>query len=583
MFLVSLILSNLGGCSNKGEKPEASAPEFRKLYDQLRELPQPRVEKRSPGRTMSISAEKMPLSSFLRYVSDKTGVSIIAEEKLDEKEVTLDMREQDVGLVLSVVARRLGVQVTRSGNLYYLGKLRNEDRGVLVRKVRRLSQEELKSAVAVLLSDNGRAETYADGLVVIGDRVEVLERLAELLDGIESAPSNSWIVQLHLVSLSETFFKDAGLDVNPAAEIAASFAMVDVDDSAGQLTANASLRAVLAADRQDDSVSIVTEPSFVLLDGTIASFRDARQTPVRVRTVSPEGTVTDTGFQTVQTGTEVVCEIRELGSDRAKLRVDVTSSSVAGSVEDIPIVDEQAFTTEASVQAGGVYLLGSFNRARDAQQVRSITATAKRTEREARTVYVWARTYRIAGPIGESDEGIYKGKSELQQPDLGKRDGGNISRHYGPRTGRFTSTRGPVHGGPAGQETFQGRGSGGGTGGNSFLGFGSGNDSSQEHNRNDYIDPSGPPSPSASQPQVFTPDGLRTVDDGEGGPTPSPEAERLKGAPVQTTSEHRTPSTPAGQQRPAQSPLYWWGGMEDFRVRPDFPILTSQMWKAVSL
>lgn len=530
LLLLSNTLFHMLGCSARPDTTKPQPPEFVELYGQMKEVAKPVVERKSPLRTMSISADGMPLSSFLRYVSDRTGVSVIAEERLDGKEITLDMKDQDVGLVLSVVARRLGVQVTRSGSLYYLGKLRNEDRGVMVRKVRRLNQEELLAAVGVLLSENGRAETYADGLAVIGDRVEVLERVAELLDGIESAPSDSWIVQLHVVSMANTFFVDAGLDVNPSAEIAATFAMVDVDDTSSQVTANATLQAVLTAERQDDRVSIVTEPAFVLLDGTTSEFRDATQTPVRIRTVSPEGTVTDAGFETVQTGTEIMCGIRELGANRARLSVSILNSSVAGSIENIPIVDEQSFVTEASVQAGGVYLLGSFERARKANQVRSITATARRNERDSRTMYVWAKTYRIAGPVYEGEEyGTGRDRRHSQSGGGGAGNSLHNGGTGGPDSSRDSqaSSHGMQRGGPIGRDSDHPDRHVGdqrtGVSNSSGRVFGS-------------LELPSPPSPSASQPRPFTTSGgSRTVDEGEGGATPSPEVEHRGLEPLQST------------------------------------------------
>ena len=222
-----VLLICLSGCRLLKIEPlhrTADRPQFREMYQRLKTLPECQAGKVNGGPLVTLTTQQMPLEGVLRELSDQTKVSIVAEAGLDQSPVTLDVIDVPVDEVLGVIARRLGVQVTRTGSIYFLGSLRPEDKGVLVRRVRRLSANELSDSVSVLLSQNGSVRAHEDGLVIVGDRVEVLARVVELLDRIERADTSSWVVQLHLVQLSDRALADWGLDVEPAADIGLAFA-----------------------------------------------------------------------------------------------------------------------------------------------------------------------------------------------------------------------------------------------------------------------------------------------------------------------------------------------------------------------
>ncbi len=316
---------------------------------------------------------------------------MVVSQSLDSRPVTVEVTDIPVDSVIALVARRLGVEANRSGGVYFLGELRPEDRAVYVRSVKRLDAEGLKAALGVIVSANGRLETFEDGLVVLADKVEVVQRVADLVDAIEAAPSESWVVQLYLLSLRGYDFRELGLDAVPAADIAMRAATTG--GSAFELSA--ALNGILVADQRREASRIVAAPLFVLLDGSEASIADGEVLRVPQRTVSSEGTVTVTGFEQVQTGLEALVSVRDLGDGKATLDLDVSISEVTGFLEDLPQVQNQEFVTRAAIESGGVYLLGSLSRGSTLSGTRGAFLSVKRDEDDQRTVYVWARTYRI--------------------------------------------------------------------------------------------------------------------------------------------------------------------------------------------
>ncbi|MBA4016212.1 MAG: hypothetical protein C0483_03385 [Pirellula sp.] len=398
--------------------PRVTLPE---IYGRLSaELSRP--ERRSSDEPrLTIAVEGMPITMFARWVADRAAVSVVIDDRLEGRTVTLDVADVAVSDVLGMVARRANSQVTRSGKLYFLGELRPEDRGVMVRKCTRLSQEEWNNAISVLLSEHGRCQPFTDGLVVVGDRVEVLQRISELIDQVEAAEAAAWVVQLYIVSLTADDVMSLGLDVLPALEVAATVASAS-NGALPSLTPTTQLKGgldvVLQAARERSSVSIVGEPLFLLVDGETSHLGSGQRVPIPLRTVSNQGTVNTTAYQFVDTGFQLDVGIREVGFDRTKLTVNAAISSVVGYVDQAPILAKDDFKSASVISSGGVYLLGALDRTGNEKNVAKWLGIGGRDKQTKQLVQVWARSYRIAGPCPAHDgpEPGPTGGATLAQP-----------------------------------------------------------------------------------------------------------------------------------------------------------------------
>ena len=162
--------------------------------------PLPIVKDEEP--TVTLSCEDWSLSQAVRWIADQTGISVVVQENLDNKKVTLDVKVQPVSLLLQSIAKRAGVAANETAGVYYIGTLKREDRGVLVRRAPRLTSEELHKTISSFTSEKGTVNVYDDGVMVIGDRVDVLERINSLLDDLEAVRSPTFVAQLHIVSLN---------------------------------------------------------------------------------------------------------------------------------------------------------------------------------------------------------------------------------------------------------------------------------------------------------------------------------------------------------------------------------------------
>lgn len=367
------------------------------LYDEMVRN-QPRVEGAEYVEpTLTLSAEGMPLVHFLRWVSDEAGVSVIADSSLDAKKVSVDVIDVPVSQLLGSVSRRFNVDLTRTGNVFFLGRTRPEDRGTLVRKVNRLNGEELQQAIQTLLSENGRAIALSDGVVIVGDTVEVLGKVNELLDGIERAPLDGWVVQFHLLSINDSASRELGLDVVPALELSAALAASSTGGTTDALSAAGTLNGILRATATTEGAGIVARPMFLMVDGVTGRHSNADTVPIVKRAITESGAITTEDVEFIDIGLVVDVGLREVGDSRALLTVKVQLSSLTGFVQDIPTSRGQNYETTAVVESGGVYLLGEMVRTDQRQSKEGILGTVDTSENENQTVQVWVRAYRVKG------------------------------------------------------------------------------------------------------------------------------------------------------------------------------------------
>lgn len=366
-------------------------PQFKTIYDKLKNetLNNENIIKESIK--LSLSTDGLELNKFLRWISDNGKVSVVAESNLDRKMVVLDVVDQPVSEILGVVARRLGVQVTRSGNLYFLGTLKPEDRGVYVRKVTRLDFDEVYRAVSVLLSEHGRCVTYPDGLCIVGDRVEVINKIDELLTSIQSVPSDSWVVQFYLVSLSDGHQLDLGVDLSGSLDFAYSL------NTGSNLLKSGLISSLIKADKTSNYISIIAQPLMIVLDGKSSKFTNGSILRLPQRTVSDQGTVTTTGYETIKIGMDITTFIRDLGSGQATIKFSLAMSQLTNYIDLIPVISSDTFSTEASINSGGLYLLGSLDINHVSSRETSFFNSYKVAEDDKRTIQIYVKAYKIHG------------------------------------------------------------------------------------------------------------------------------------------------------------------------------------------
>ena len=372
------------------------APE--RMQTQLVSEPVPRV---------TISADSQPLSLFVRQIAEQTGVSIVVEEAIELKTVSLEVADQSVEDVIAMVGRRLGTQVTRTGDLYFVGTLRPEDRGVYVASVGQVSPDDMRQIAGLLLSEHGRASVTERGLVVVGDKVEVLSRIAEAVDEVKDATREVWLVQMHVIKTQQSVADSLGINADAALSGTAS-TIPGVSVLEGRLTAS------LEAIRADSKSEVVAEPMYFLGDGTTVTYRRGQRVPIVERVTTELSESSQVRYQEV--GLRVELTIRSLGGEDATIRIDLADEFVTDGAE-APIIDGVQYTSETDIVSGQTYLLATLESVSDASRKWSRFGWGRSKSNSRDVTQVWLRVHRV------HKEGLVSGGSFREVVDDPERSG----------------------------------------------------------------------------------------------------------------------------------------------------------------
>lgn len=387
-----LCVSAVGSCA--AHRPEvASRPAFLELYEAAGE---PIVESFDQGEDprITIRAVELPLRFLGELITEETGMSLVWSEGLDDRTVTLELEDRPVSELVNLVGRRMGVEVQRMENAYYLGDLRAEDRALLVRRTGRLSREELNSAVRVLLTDSGEATVFDDGVVVVSDKLAVIRRVERMLSQVEERAGAGWLVQLFFVEDVIESGRVLGVDVVHDIELGA--ALSDVSSDFGY---RADVRAQLFADLQRSDVRLVNAPVLLTLDGKSSSQEQVTTQRIPIFATLESGAVTQTGFEEIDTGLRVDVRVRESSWTSGTLSYSIEVGQVTGESGGAPTEETQRQVGDVRVVSGGTYLLGSLYQARTSEGRDGFFGAVKRRDYREVRMRIFAMLERVDGPL----------------------------------------------------------------------------------------------------------------------------------------------------------------------------------------
>jgi hypothetical protein len=384
------------GCAGGPLKPRlVTGPAFRDLYRSAMTAGQEKTTADAGGKRISVVSEAMTVGDFARLIATEADVSVVVEEALDPRLVSVDVRNETVDSVLGIVARRLGVEMSRSGSLYFLGAIKPEDKAVLVRRVTRLKADQIRQAIATVATESANTVVDDDGLCIVSDRIEVLRRVHEMIDAINAAATRTWVVQVYLVGLSRRAVDDLGIQLDPSLRVGAA---VNLPGQSG-ISLEAALDAVLQYEQLRSDVLTLASPTFVVRDGVPSRVFVGDTIPVPRRAISDAGTSTVQGFDQVEAGLSVECEVREAGSAEAILRLAIERSRIKGTVEGAPIKGSENFDTSAVVGRRGVYMLGELVRSDGESTEGGNFRFGHREADSCDVVQIWARVDTVGSDI----------------------------------------------------------------------------------------------------------------------------------------------------------------------------------------
>lgn len=362
---------------------------FRILYNGDRR-PALKDSVEAPAVYLTLSAFQMPLSTFCRILSDKYEIGMVFSNDLSDRQITAEFKRTDLQSVLNVVSRQIGVDIVRVGNTYFIGALRPEDRGVLVRRVLGYDQQSLSTIVTPMLSQSGKANVMSNGVVVATDHESVLRRMSEMFDYLDTVDPGSWIVQLYFVALRKDAMIEAGFDMKSSGTISYDIqsSKVSVDDL--------NLEGLFNVGADSNFTDVFAAPMLVIRDGSAGSWKDGERVPIPRKTVSNEGTVSTTGFDYIDTGFLLTAMVRE-SRRGGVLKLDIKQSQIKSYVEYSPVTAETSFSLEVDLIPEKIYLLGELNTFKQIDTQQNTTMFSQDSGKTS--MQIWCKLFRVGPPV----------------------------------------------------------------------------------------------------------------------------------------------------------------------------------------
>lgn len=340
-----------------------------------------------PVITLSAAGTVAEAAELFRLV----GQPFVFDPALGGMPVDVDADELPISQALRQVAMALGpgnlVARLPSGG-WYVGAPREDDRSTVILRVPGAEAGDWLAAYALASTDGAEVASVGD-TVIIKDVPLGLERVAALHDAVSSA-RKQYMVDVTLVEASERAARDLGIDWTLSGATSLALGL----DGSSEL-ASINLSAALSAARSSGEASLVVSQRLLVVEGGTASMQIGDTVPIPQRTISPEGVISTTGYDEVETGVLLDISARSVSGGGVLLDIRPEVSAVSGFVEEAPIIARRTFESSAVVQPGGVVVLGGLAEAtadRNRSGIPGVSLFDRRTQnRSGRRLFVFVR------------------------------------------------------------------------------------------------------------------------------------------------------------------------------------------------
>ncbi len=336
---------------------------------------------------------------FMRWLSDRSGFGFVAQEGLEEKSISAEIKNASVEEIFDSVSRSVKLNYIKIGNTFFIGDIKKEDRCVLVRKVRSVSSDFLNSSITALLSETGKSSVSPECIVVVSDVPAVLTRVSEVCDKVESSSSGTWILQFYITLQKKTLDLDVGAKVNTSGAVSYALAKGQGDDKfsfTDQESLSQNVEMVLQ--HKSEFIKLVSAPLMLIRDGSSAEWYDGITIPVPQYSISQYGVRTVSGYKDYKAGFSLLCKIRET-LHGCILECKYESSNIVGYTESIPHLSKSSLHFNTEIRSGRIYLVGELM---NDQRNNSLTNVFQFGKDDSYTkVQIWCRAYCVKDYLGK--------------------------------------------------------------------------------------------------------------------------------------------------------------------------------------
>jgi hypothetical protein len=268
------------------------------------------------GNNVSIRFEAATFSSAMRMLSERCNVTIVWSKELDNYTVSGLFTDQSVDFVLSSLARRYGVQMSRVGQIYYLGLASLDDVVTAVFRLPPSSSSEVLPAIKSVLSTVGNVSVVGS-VVWVSDRFEFVQKVLSDLSTITEMLNKSYIAEVFFIRMSEDAFSNLAADLR--------LNSVDVFSSAFNIEQLFSC--VVSGDFGFGGTVVDSRPVLYLSEGRQVRFDFGNTVTVAKKAVNERGVIETIGYDKFSDGLVMSLMLNRVFDGRYSLDFDLSLST----------------------------------------------------------------------------------------------------------------------------------------------------------------------------------------------------------------------------------------------------------------
>ncbi len=177
------------------------------------------------GQKVIASFRKQALTDFSIWFTNTFEKGIVFEESLRTKTISAEFHNATEKEIINIVSKMFDLESNRLGSTYYIGKFRQEDRGILVRQIQTLSIEDIEKVVQSVNANQGKVSVTETGVLVVADRESVLTRISDLFDSLDGVNIKKYVVNFYFIDLNVSELKRKGIDLTTSGTFSADLAV----------------------------------------------------------------------------------------------------------------------------------------------------------------------------------------------------------------------------------------------------------------------------------------------------------------------------------------------------------------------
>jgi hypothetical protein len=284
------------------------------------------IQLSSEGKKLTVRFDDSTFNLAMKHLSVLSDVTIVWSKDLDNQLVSGVFYEQTIDSILSTLARRYSVSVSRIGSIFYLGQYSRDDVVSVVFRLPPSDSNDFIEGVRVVLSEYGKVNVIGS-VVWIADRFELVQKVLNSVEDVRIMLDKSYIAEVYFLRVSEENFANFTADLR--------FNAVDIFSSSVNL--ESLFECMLSGDLSLGGVVVDSRPVLYLSEGREAKLELGSTVTVGRSAVNERGVIETVGYEKFSDGLSLTLALCRVSDDRYSVNMDLTISTFEKTSSDAGI------------------------------------------------------------------------------------------------------------------------------------------------------------------------------------------------------------------------------------------------------